>query len=136
MINSTPIYFQTHEDPNGVLCVYECGRKVPFDIRRVFTISAKEGDVRGDHAHRKCTQLLVCVSGQVRVTCDDGTAVTQCLLDDMGTGLLIPPGVWAKEEYVVNDAVLMVLCDQGYDSDDYIRDYNEFKIFLESRKSR
>lgn len=136
MANATPIHFQMHEDINGVLCVYECGRDVPFDIRRVFTVSAGSGDVRGDHAHKKCTQLLVCVSGQIRVTCDDGSRVTQCLLDNMSIGLLVPAGIWAKEEFMEDDSVLMVLCDRDYEADDYIRDYNDYKTFLGLKESR
>jgi dTDP-4-dehydrorhamnose 3,5-epimerase-like enzyme len=133
---ATPIYVQKHTDVNGVLCVFESGRHVPFDIRRVFTVSARAGDVRGDHAHKRCAQLLVCVSGKIRVTCDDGSVVTEHYLDNMGLGLLIPPGIWAKEDYIVDDAVLMVLCDRGYEAEDYIRDYHDFKTFLESKESR
>lgn len=117
-----------HGDNNGDLCVYECGQHVPFNIRRVFTVSAKAGDIRGNHTHKKCTQLLVCVTGQIRVTCDDGSVITQHLLDSMDVGLLVPPGIWAKEEYLMDDAVLMVLCDRGYEAEDYIRDYNNFKV--------
>jgi dTDP-4-dehydrorhamnose 3,5-epimerase-like enzyme len=133
---ATPIYVQKHTDVNGVLCVFESGRHVPFDIRRVFTVSARAGDVRGDHAHKRCTQMLVCVSGRIRVTCDDGSVVTEYDLDNMGLGLLIPPGIWAKEDYMADDAVLMVLCDRGYEAEDYIRDYSDFKTFLESKESR
>ncbi|OGQ54838.1 MAG: hypothetical protein A3J24_01210 [Deltaproteobacteria bacterium RIFCSPLOWO2_02_FULL_53_8] len=129
MISATAIHFKKYEDPNGMLCVYEGGQHVPFDIRRVFTVSARAGDARGDHAHKQCTQLLVCVSGKIRVSCDDGSVVTQHLLDNMGAGLLVPSGIWAKEEYMTDGAVLMVLCDRSYEADDYIRDYNEFKIF-------
>ena len=132
----TPIQFPKYADPNGVLCVFECGRHVPFDVRRVFTVSARVGNIRGDHAHKKCTQLLVCVSGKIRVTCDDGSVVTEYYLDSMGSGLLIPPGIWAKEDYLVDGAVLMVLCDRGYEGEDYIRDYGDFKTFLESKESR
>lgn len=130
------VAFRRHEDPNGVLCVYESGEKVPFDIRRVFTVSARAGDVRGDHAHRKCTQLLVCVSGKIDVTCDDGSTETRFTLDNMGVGVLVPPGVWAREEYVADGSVLMVLCDRGYEADDYIRDYDEFKSIYASEESR
>ena len=130
------IRFQKHEETNGFLYVYECGRHVPFDIRRVFSVSAKGGDVRGDHAHKKCTQLLVCVSGRVRVTCDDGSAVSEHVLEGMGLGLLIPPGVWAKQEYMVDGAVLMVLCDRSYEADDYIRDYNDFKAYFGLKDSK
>jgi len=130
MVNATAIFFPRYLDPNGVLCVYESGQQVPFIIRRVFTVSAMGGDMRGDHAHKQCSQLLVCVSGQIRVICDNGLAVTHHLLDSMNCGLLVPPGIWAKEEYVTDGAILMVLCDRNYDEEDYIRDYNNFKIFF------
>ena len=131
----TPTRFPMHADENGVLRVFECGRHVPFDVRRVFTVSARKGDLRGDHAHKKCTQLLACVYGKIRVTCDDGSHVTEHLLDNLGVGLLVHPGIWAKEEYMVDGAVLMVLCDRGYEEDDYIRDYKDFKTLFRSRKS-
>lgn len=130
------IHFQRHEEANGFLYVYECGQQVPFDIRRVFSVGAKGGDIRGDHAHKNCTQLLVCVSGQIRVTCDDGRLVSKHVLEGMGLGLLIPPGVWAKQEYMVDGAVLMVLCDRIYEAEDYIRDYDAFKAFLEVKDLR
>jgi len=135
MAPATLISFPTHEDGNGILGVYECGEHVPFDIHRVFTISASAGDIRGDHAHKKCTQLLVCISGKIHVTCDDGSAVDRYVLDNMGDGLLIPPGIWAKQEYLVDGAVLMVLCDHVYEADDYVRDYNDFRKFIALKES-
>jgi len=126
MICATVIDFEMHGDSNGKLCVYERGKHFPFDIRRVFTVSAKEGDIRGEHAHKKCSQLLVCVSGRIRVSWDNGSVVSHQLLENMGSGILIPPGIWAKEEYLEDDSVLMVLCDRGYESEDYIRNYPEF----------
>ena len=130
MASAALINFLTYGNSNGTLSVYECGKQVPFDIRRVFTVSARKNDVRGNHAHKKCTQLLVCISGKILVSCDDGSVSTQYLLDNMSMGLLVPPGIWASEEYVDNAAVLMVLCDRGYEADDYIRDYNDFKNCL------
>lgn len=130
MTNATSIHFPKYLDTNGVLCVYESGQQVPFDIRRVFTVSAMGGDIRGNHAHKQCSQLLICVSGQIRITCDDGLVVTHHLLDNMSAGLLVPPGIWVREEYMTDGAVLMVLCDRGYEAEDYLRDYNDFKTFI------
>ncbi len=129
----TPINFAHYVDANGILSVYESGASVPFDIRRVFTVSAKAGDLRGDHAHKKCVQLLICVSGSIRVICDDGRTKQDYILDHLGKGLLIPAGIWAREEYLANDAVLMVLCDQAYDASDYIRDYSDYRKFIASK---
>jgi dTDP-4-dehydrorhamnose 3,5-epimerase-like enzyme len=132
---ATIINFLVHTDINGNLCAYESGQHVPFDIRRIFTVSAKAGDIRGEHAHKKCTQLLVCASGKIRVACDDGFVTEEYILDNMGIGLLIPPGIWTREEFMVDNPVLMVLCDQGYE-EDYIRNYSDFKLYLASKESR
>jgi dTDP-4-dehydrorhamnose 3,5-epimerase-like enzyme len=120
------IQFPKFENSNGKLAVYENGVNVPFPIKRVFTISGKENDVRGEHAHKKCTQLLICIHGEIRIDCDDGSNITHYVLNNMSVGLLIPPGVWAKEEYQAENSILMVLCDRCYEEEDYIRDYNEF----------
>jgi dTDP-4-dehydrorhamnose 3,5-epimerase-like enzyme len=112
---------------DGQLSVFECGVNVPFDIKRVFTVVANARQLRGDHAHRECAQILVCLSGRIEVRCDDGLggkSVTQ--LSRSTDALLVPPGIWASEVYRDDQSVLLVLCDQGYDPDDYIRDYKEF----------
>lgn len=134
MTKPIEVTFPRYADKNGVLCVYQCGHDVPFDIRRVFTVTAGKRDIRGDHAHKQCTQLVVCVAGEILVSCDDGAVVTQYHLTDMGTGLLIPPGIWAKEEYVRGESVLMVFCDREYEADDYIRNYDDFKKYIGTRE--
>jgi dTDP-4-dehydrorhamnose 3,5-epimerase-like enzyme len=120
------IEFPYFKDTNGVLSVYESFDRVPFEIKRVFTVSAKAFDVRGEHAHKKCIQLLICIRGKIKVSCDDGKQVSNYTLAGESAGLLVPPGVWAKEEYLIDDSILMVLCDRGYEQDDYIREYKEF----------
>ena len=124
------INFPLHTNDNGILGVYETGKSVPFKISRVFTISAKKDEIRGNHAHKECSQLLVCVSGVIIVICDDGINITKYKLQNMGLGLLVPPGSWAHQEYLEDDSVLMVLCDHGYEESDYIRDYNKFKKYV------
>ena len=120
------INFTIHTDDRGVLSAYESESTVPFNIQRVFTSLAKKDEVRGDHAHKKCTQLLVCTYGKLRVTYDDGLNVSEYILDNMGIGLLVPPGVWSKQEYLEDNTVLMVMCDRLYEADDYIHEYDEY----------
>jgi hypothetical protein len=134
MVKPIQIKFPKYADINGVLCVYQVGEYVPFDIRRVFVVTAGKDDIRGEHAHKQCNQLLVCVAGEILVSCDDGVAVTQYRLADMETGLLIPPGIWAKEEYIRSESALMVFCDREYEPDDYLRNYDDFKKYIETRK--
>ena len=87
--------------------------------------------MRGEHAHKQCSQLLMCAAGKVLVTCDDGFKKSEYLLNGMHIALLIPPGIWATQEYLTNDALLIVVCDRDYESEDYIRDYSEYKKFLQ-----
>lgn len=115
------------EDTNGVLCVYECNKQVPFQIKRIFTVTGRVGCVRGNHAHKECSQLLLCVSGSIKVRCDDGEFVTEYHLKNDGEGLLIPPNIWATQEYMENDSVLIVLCDRLYEEEDYIREFDAFR---------
>jgi len=124
------INFQLHTNDNGVLCAYETGKSVPFVINRVFTVSALKDEIRGNHAHKECSQLLVCVSGKINVICDDGLQITEYKLASMGEGLFIPHSIWAHNEYLEESSVLMVLCDRGYEESDYIRDYDKFKTYV------
>lgn len=130
----TQIKFPSFKDPNGILQVYESIEYVPFDIKRVFVVSAKSFNIRGDHAHKKCTQLLICIKGEIQVSCDDGFSVAQYVINDASTGLLVPPGIWAREEYLFDDSILMVLCDRRFEEDDYIRERNEFIEWVERAK--
>ena len=113
---------------DGDLVVMETG-VVPFSIARVFSVRAKHNAVRGDHAHRQCIQLLICASGCVEVLCDDGTETATYVLDSPSQGLLVPAGIWARQTYKQENSVLTVLCDRGYEEEDYIRDYSEFSAY-------
>jgi dTDP-4-dehydrorhamnose 3,5-epimerase-like enzyme len=115
----------SNADVNGSLTVFEEG-PVPFSVVRTFVVRAHAGQTRGQHAHRKCTQLLAALSGKIRVTVVDGTGETVFILSDSTEGLLIPPMVWATQEYLQDDSILLVACDQRFDEDDYIRDQNIF----------
>ena len=41
-----------HTDQTGGLCAIEGGIDTPFDVLRVFTVSALKGSIRGEHAHK------------------------------------------------------------------------------------
>ena len=114
-------------DSRGDLSVLEAMKDVPFDIKRVFwSYNVPDGKSRGAHAHRTLRQLLIAVSGSFTVNVDDGRGQKAFLLDNPYKGLLVEPGEWSSEDYFSEDAVCLVLCDQPYDEDDYIRDYDEY----------
>jgi WxcM-like, C-terminal. len=83
------------------------------------------GETRGEHAHRQVSQALVCVTGSVTVAVDDGQRRDEIILDSPARALVVSPRVWAAQTFSA-DAVLLVLCSETYNADEYIRDYGEF----------
>lgn len=117
------------EDMRGNLIAREVGKGLPFVPQRcflVFDVPSKE--VRGEHAHRRCAQLLVCVLGSVVAVFDDGRRRQEITLDDPTVGLYLPPMVWGTQYKYTRDALLMVFASRLYEAEDYIRDYDQFLI--------
>jgi len=123
------INFPTFDDNLGSLTVYEVFKNIPFEIKRIFTVKAKKNEIRGNHAHKECSQILICVNGKIEVECKDGLSHNSYLLESKSQGILIPPGIWASEKYLVENSILMVICDQEYTQTDYIKRWSEFKKF-------
>lgn len=115
-------------DLRGSLSFGEVGAHLPFTPVRYFTVFGVPGrEVRGEHAHRKAHQLLVCVHGECTVMVNDGTDRAEVVLDRVDAALHLPPLVWAAQYRYSPDAVLLVLCSDVYDAADYIRSYEEFE---------
>lgn len=116
-------------DSDDLLCVWETGKQISFDVKRIYHIgNVKAGTVRGHHAHKKLEQILLCPYGSIEVALDDGTEVTTCLLDSPDKGLYVGPSMWHTMKWMVDNSVLMVYASEHYREEDYIRDY---KIFTE-----
>jgi len=124
-LTKLPHYFEN----NGDLIVIEGMNNVPFEIARMFLVRAPDGAIRGQHAHRKCSQFFSCSNGSIEILCDDGEKTVSFTLDHPATGLLVPPGIWSQQIYGGPHATLTVLCDQRYEANDYIREYENFLKF-------
>lgn len=111
----------------GHLAALEFERDLPFMPKRCFiTFDVPPDQTRGQHAHKQCAQLLVCVSGHCRVAVDDGMRCEKFLLDRPSVGVYVPPLIWASEFDHSPGAALMVFASRPYEPDDYIREYDEF----------
>jgi len=114
-------------DSRGQLVALESGKNVPFEFKRVYYIfDTAQGVARGFHAHKNLKQVLVCVSGSCRVVLDDGASRQEVWLDKPTQGLLVCDMVWRELHDLSEGCVLLVLADQYYYENDYIRDYDEF----------
>ncbi|MFZ0149826.1 MAG: FdtA/QdtA family cupin domain-containing protein [Xanthobacteraceae bacterium] len=120
---------------DGVLVVAEAAEQVPFQIQRMFTIVAPAGAKRGRHAHRLCSQFMVCVKGAVDVVCDDGSDRMAFSLDGGELALFVPPTLWVDIDITQDQSILIVLCDRVYEEHDYISNYAEFLSFRKTPRA-
>jgi acetyltransferase-like isoleucine patch superfamily enzyme/dTDP-4-dehydrorhamnose 3,5-epimerase-like enzyme len=119
--------FATVTDLRGDLVVGEFERDIPFAVKRFFVVhGVNNTEVRGEHAHKKCHQFLICTRGSVAVMADNGKGRVEIILDTPSRGVHLPPMVWGVQYKYTADAVLLVFASDYYDPDDYIRDYEQF----------
>jgi UDP-2-acetamido-3-amino-2,3-dideoxy-glucuronate N-acetyltransferase len=122
------------EDLRGSLSYGEMQRHVPFEVKRYFLVfDVTNENIRGEHAHRKLHQFLLCVAGRCHVVTDDGSQRYEFILDTPTKGLHIPPMIWATQFKFTRDAILLVFASDFYDAADYIRDYAEFRSLRDAR---
>lgn len=118
-------------DVRGSLVPLEHATDLPFEPARTFFVFDVPGvEVRGEHAHRECDQLLLAVHGTLVVGVHDGVDEVQVVLDSPSRALLVPAGIWASQHTFSPDAVLCVFASLPYDDADYIRDFDDYLTWV------
>jgi len=136
-VQATPVkgvtvhHFVRVHDMRGNLTVGEFDRQVPFNPLRYFMVfDVPSRETRGEHAHHKCHQFLICVRGSCAVMADDGVNKIEIPLAGPDRGLYLPPLTWGVQYKYSADAMLLVFASDYYDAADYIRDYAEFQSIV------
>lgn len=118
-------------DARGSLTVGEVPTEVPFSPARYFAVFGVPSiELRGEHAHKRCQQFLICLNGSCRVLLDDGHHRTEVTLDRPDMGVFMPEMIWGTQYRYSPNAVLLVFASRSYESDDYLRTYDEFQAEL------
>ncbi|GIU12378.1 dTDP-6-deoxy-3,4-keto-hexulose isomerase [Shewanella sp. c952] len=134
-MNIKLIPLQNHCDDRGALVALEHDENIPFEIKRVYYIfNTLAGVIRGYHAHKKLKQFVIVVSGSCDFTLDDGNERVTISLNNPAQGLYIDSCIWREMANFTEDCVLLVLADNIYDENDYIRDYSEFLVKMKNEK--
>lgn len=114
-------------DARGSLTVGEVPTEVPFAPARYFAVfGVPSVELRGEHAHKRCQQFLICLHGSCRVLLDDGSKRCEVVLDRPDMGVFMPEMIWGTQYRYSPDAVLLVFASRHYEADDYLRTYDDF----------
>lgn len=130
------ISYNKFTDKKGYLIPFETlgeriiqGNKLPFKIKRIFFSSGKKRYFRGDHAHKKCSQFLICLNGIIKVdTIFKNKKKIFTLTMRKKKALILPPMTWNRIFFMKNNSLLGVICDFKYDNkNEYINSFENFK---------
>lgn len=120
--------FKELGDKRGHLVVIESLENIPFEVKRLFYMYGSDADaVRGQHANRKSEFVLINIAGSSKVRTDNGKGNIEIYtLDKPNIGLYLPSMIWKDMYDFSSDSILLVLSNELYASDEYIRNYNDF----------
>lgn len=134
MFSDKLLKFEIHGDDRGSLIALDA-LNLPIIPRRVFYLFGTQPGVhRGKHAHKSCNQVLICISGSCRICMDDGHQKEIFTMNRQDEGLFVPSNVWCEMSDFSEGAVLMVIADEPYDENEYIREYDEFLEYYHIKK--
>jgi dTDP-4-dehydrorhamnose 3,5-epimerase-like enzyme len=118
-------------DRRGNLSIIEQFKNVPFKIERTYWIyDVPGGEARGGHAYRENEEFIVALSGSFDVVLDNGREKQTFSLNRSYYGLYVPKGYWREMNNFSTNSLALILASTQYDKNDYIHDYEEFKLLM------
>ncbi len=97
-----------------------------IDIKRIFFINSENKDIRGNHAHKRCTQVFLSIKGNIKLEIYNGKNTKFFKLKPLVDILKVEPNNWVKVHFKKKET-LMVLCDKYYSYNDYIFDKSKIR---------
>ena len=129
------IKFKVYKKKSGTLVPFSLKKNFPINVKRIFIINGKKNFIRGDHAHKKCSQFLFPILGKISVDYVSKKKEGSVLLDfSKREGYLLKPKTWCKIKFLTKNAILLVACDMEYAFDDYIEDYSNFLKIIKKKR--
>ena len=103
--------------------------------KRIFYIYGNKNKRRGDHAHKKCSQIFIPILAKTELKIKSLTMSKKIILNHKkSTAVLIPPKYWCGLNFLNNNTIVMVICDYNYDFNDYIEKFSEYKKYMKRNK--
>ena len=116
---------------SGKLIPISFNNKFPITVKRIFFLYGKKNKIRGNHAHKKCSQLFFLISGKVILNVTTPYSKKKIVLEKLSkSAVLIPPKYWCSVKFIKKNSILMVVCDKDYNVNDYLRTFKDYKKYL------
>ena len=128
-MNKVKIFkLKSYKKKSGKLVPINFNQSFPIKVKRIFYIFVKKNHYRGDHAHKKCKQLFIPVSGNISLIMKSNNKETIITLNSKNDkAILVPNLVWCRLKFLTKNAIVLVACDRKYEFNDYIEKYKSFK---------
>jgi len=120
------------KDSRGKLASIDHKKFNCFSIKRTFFINFLRSKVtRGKHAHKKCSQFIICISGKIKIrTIDSKLNEKNFVLSNFNKGIYIKPLVWVEIVSLKSNSSMVCFADRKYEKLDYINTFIEFKKII------
>lgn len=134
--NSGYVRQQVIDSDGAVLTIFQGNINIPFDIKRIYTISrfSRLDIPRGGHAHKLLSQVIFCLTGSFMLALDDGEIKQDLYMDNKTDGVILGPELWHAMYDFSEDCLIMVAADNYYDESDYIRNYDRFIKYVRAKQ--
>ena len=101
---------------------------IPFEVKRVYTITADKNAKTNEHCHINEQEVFMLVSGGAVMLIDKGAGKEEIPLTEPGEAVCVPNYVWHGFMKFEEGSVVLALSSTNYKADrsDYIEDYNEY----------
>ncbi|POY34900.1 hypothetical protein C3K47_17495 [Solitalea longa] len=118
-------------DDRGNLSFFENNKQIPFEIKRTYWIyDVPGGELRGGHAFKEQQEFIVALSGSFDVVIQDGKVEKRISLNRSYYGIYLPNMLWRSLENFSTNSLALIVSDQAYDENDYVRDFDTFKSLV------
>ena len=117
---------------NGILIPIYFNRINLFKAKRIFIVRGNKGFVRGQHAHKKCTQIILQIEGETDIRIINKKKSKFTLNSSQNKMLRIPPMNWVDITFKKNNSSFLVLCDKNFSRKEYIYNFETFQKKIRS----
>ena len=125
------IFFeQVGSASEGLLTSTQFAEKLPFAVKRAFWIQGTPPEiVRGHHANKTTREVLIALTGTIKVKAETHEGVSEFTLLSSATGLYIPALCWTELTFA-EGTIALCLASTDFDEQDYLRDYEVYKKLI------